>query len=73
MTPIMLRQLWTLVEATQAQLLLNLDDTSLVQWLLRQLRTQRPLDTEESTILSSYIRTKLPLIRDLAEERLVAS
>jgi hypothetical protein len=73
MTPIMLRQLWTLVEATQAQLLLNLDDTSLVQWLLRQLRTQRPLDTEESTILSSYIQTKLPLIRDLAEERSLVS
>jgi hypothetical protein len=73
MTPIMLRQLWTLVEATQAQLLLNLDDTSLVQWLLRQLRTQRPLDTEESIILSSYIQTKLPLIRDLAEERSLVS
>ena len=69
MTPILLRQLWTLVEATQAPLLLNLDDTSLVHWLLRQLRNQRYLDTEESTILSSYIRTKLPLIRDLAEER----
>ncbi len=73
MTPIMLRQLWTLVEATQAQLLLNLDDTSLVQCLIRQLRNQRYLNTEESTILSSYIRTKLPLIRDLAEERLVTS
>jgi hypothetical protein len=73
MTPIMLRQLWTLVESTQAPLLLNLDDTSLVQWLLRQLRTQRTLDIEESTILSSYIRTRLPLIRDLAEERSVAS
>jgi hypothetical protein len=68
----MLRQLWSLVETTQATLLLNLDDTSLVQWLLRQFRTQRPLDNEESSILSNYIHTKLTLIRDLAEERLVA-
>ena len=38
MTPIMLRQLWTLIETTQANILLTLDDSSLIQWLLRQLR-----------------------------------
>ena len=70
MTPIMLRQLWNLVEATQAPLILNLDDNSLVQWLLRQLRHQCALNIEESTILTTYIHAKLPLIRDLAAERL---
>jgi hypothetical protein len=73
MTPIMLRQLWSLVEASQAHFLLNLDDASLVQWLSRQVRSQQVLDHEESSILSTYIRSKLPLIRDLAAERLVAS
>jgi len=69
MTPLMLRQLWSLVEATQSALLLNLDDASLVQWLLRQLRTQQPLNPEEITILSSYIQSKLSLIRDLAHQK----
>ncbi len=69
MTPLMLRQLWSLVEATQSALLLNLDDASLVQWLLRQLRTQQPLNPEETTILSSYIQSKLSLIRDLAHQK----
>lgn len=70
MTPSMLRQLWSLVETTQTTLLLNLDDSSLVQWLLRQFPAHRPLNSEEATILSSYIQSKLTLIRDLAQNRL---
>ncbi|MCY7322261.1 MAG: hypothetical protein LH660_10810 [Phormidesmis sp. CAN_BIN36] len=69
MTPIMLRQLWSLVDATQVALLLNLDDASLVQWLSRQFRAMQPLNSEETTILSSYIQSKLSLIRDLAHQK----
>ncbi|HEY9806613.1 MAG TPA: hypothetical protein V6D04_08595 [Candidatus Obscuribacterales bacterium] len=71
MTPLMLRQLWAVVESAQTQMLLNSDDSSLIQWLLRQLKAQRSLDSDETNMLNAYIRTKLPLIRDLAEERLV--
>ena len=71
MTPLMLRQLWAVVESAQTQILLNLDDSSLAQWLLRQLKAQRSLDLDETNMLNAYIRAKLPLIRDLAEERLV--
>ena len=70
MTPLMLRQLWSLVDATQVALLLSLDDTSLVQWLLRQFRIQQPLNPEEITILSGYIQSKLSLIRDLAHQKI---
>ncbi|MBD1863389.1 MULTISPECIES: hypothetical protein [Trichocoleus] len=71
MTPLMLRQLWAVVESAQAQILLNLDDSSLAQWLLRQLKAQQSLDSDETNMLNAYIHTKMPLIRDLAEERLV--
>ena len=71
MTPLMLRQLWAVVESAQAQILLNLDDSSLAQWLVRQLKAQRSLDSDETNLLNAYIHTKMPLIRDLAEERLV--
>ncbi|QZZ20286.1 hypothetical protein J5X98_23990 [Leptothermofonsia sichuanensis E412] len=70
MSPFMLRQLWSLVETTQSNVLLNLDDTSLVQWLLKQLINQRSLNHEETVIFSTYIRSRLPLIRDLARSRL---
>ncbi len=73
MNPLMLRQLWTVVEKTQANILLNLDDTSLVQWLLRQFKAERSLNHDEADVLNAYIYSKLPLIRDLAEERLVIS
>jgi len=69
MSPLMLRQLWSLVEATQSNVLLNLDDTSLVQWLLRQLVAQRSLNGDETMIFSNYIRSRIPLIRDVARSR----
>jgi hypothetical protein len=70
MTPNTLRQLWALVETTQANMLLMLDDTSLVQWLLKQLKTQRSLNHDEASVLDTYIHSRLPLIRDLAQARL---
>ena len=69
MTPTLLRQLWSVIEATQAQILLKLDDPSLVQWLLKQLKSERSLDNNETNILNEYLYSKLTLIRDLALER----
>jgi len=65
----MLRQLWSVIETTQAQILLKLDDASLVQWLLKQLKNQRSLDNHETNLLNDYLYSKLSLIRDLALER----
>ncbi|MBW4637948.1 MAG: hypothetical protein KME05_06885 [Gloeocapsa sp. UFS-A4-WI-NPMV-4B04] len=69
MTPTILRQLWSVVETTQANTLLKLDDASLVQWLLKQTKSQASLDQNEVHSLSDYIYSRLNLIRDLAEER----
>lgn len=69
MTPTMLRQLWSLIETTQAHLILKLDDASLVQWLLKQWKQERSLNTNEADVLKHYIQSKLSLIRDLASER----
>lgn len=69
MTPAILRQLWSVVETTQAHTLLKLDDASLVQWLTKQTTTQTTLDGSETDVLSNYIQSRLSLIRDLAQER----
>ncbi|MCW6037499.1 hypothetical protein K4A83_14625 [Spirulina subsalsa FACHB-351] len=69
MTPIMLRQLWSLIENTQADLILQQDDSSLVNWLLAKLREVRSLEGEESQAISHYLQTKTSLIRDLAAQR----
>jgi len=66
----MLRQLWSVIETTQATLLVNLDDATLVQWLLKQLKTNSVLNGNETDMLNDYIESRLSLIRDLAEQRL---
>ena len=71
MSPLLLRQIWGLVEATQSQILLTLDDESLVEWLLSQLTNQRSLDSQEANLLSDYLQSRLPLIRDVAQSRQV--
>lgn len=65
----LLRQLWSVVEETQANILLSFSDTELVQQLLRQLQFRGILSTEELTALSIYIDSRLVLIRDLALSR----
>ncbi|MDZ8107956.1 MAG: hypothetical protein RM338_20365 [Nostoc sp. DedQUE12a] len=69
MTPTIMRQLWSVVETAQAKILLQLDDASLVQWLVKQTATQILLNSNETDFLSHYIQSRLALIRDLAHER----
>lgn len=69
MNPFLLRQFWSLVETTQAQVLLTLDDASLIQELLGQLQQQRSLDSDETSVLNDYASSKLSLIRDIAQNR----
>ncbi|MEB3828185.1 hypothetical protein [Phormidium sp. CCY1219] len=69
MSPLMLRQLWSLIEKTQVNILLSLDDTSLVQWLLKQFKKEQAIDPDEANMLNTYLRSKLSLIRDIAQER----
>lgn len=69
MTPLLLRQFWSVIEATQSAILLGLDDHSLVQWLLKQIRTERSLDHGEVDALYHYIYSRLSLIRDIAAAR----
>jgi hypothetical protein len=70
MSPTILRQIWSLVENTQATFLLALDDASLVQWLNKQLKANSSLNLNEANIVNDYIQSRLSLIRTIIEERL---
>lgn len=67
--PLRLRQIWTLVESSQASLLVRLDDPDLEQWLMRQFTKDQTLSPSESQAMTHYVHSKLPLIRDLAEQK----
>ncbi len=68
-TPNMMRQLWALVESTQVNTLLQFEDSDLVQFLLKRFKAQQSIDAQDARNLDTYIQSKLPLIRDLAEDR----
>jgi succinate dehydrogenase flavin-adding protein (antitoxin of CptAB toxin-antitoxin module) len=69
MNPQFLRHLWSLVDHSQSSYLLALDDNGLVRWLVDQFTVQQPINQVETDQLSHYIRSKIPLIRDLAQGR----
>ena len=47
MTPKTMRQLWAVIASTQVNTLLQLDDLTLVQWLLKQFIDQQVIDEQE--------------------------
>jgi len=69
MTPLLLHRFWSFVEDTQSSVLLSLDDTSLEHWLMSQFGSEHTLNDPEMDVLGDYIRTRLPLIREVAHTR----
>jgi hypothetical protein len=69
-TPKVIRQLWSIVESTQTVTLLQMDDASLVQCLVKEMNMQVLLDGKEKDFLNDYVHSRLNLIRDMAQERL---
>ncbi|MGH2416250.1 MAG: hypothetical protein ACRDEA_21680 [Microcystaceae cyanobacterium] len=65
----MLRYIWSVIEETQTSTLLNFSDAELVQQLIRLLKNRKLLNDEEINIVSAYIGSRVPLIRDLAFAR----
>ncbi len=65
----LLRQVWKVIEQTNLYELLSLNDTEMIQRLLRQLETKNRLSQEETLLVKVYLNSKLPLIKDLAESR----
>jgi hypothetical protein len=72
MTPNILRQIWSLVETTQANMLLNLDDASLIEWILRNLKQKQNLDGSQVNAVDTYLHAKVSLIRDLAYQKVAS-
>ncbi|MBW4666691.1 MAG: hypothetical protein KME60_04420 [Cyanomargarita calcarea GSE-NOS-MK-12-04C] len=69
MTPQIMRLLWSVVETACSKTLLQLDDASLVIWLVKQTKNRGLLDCNETDSLCEYIQSRLSLIRDIVLER----
>jgi hypothetical protein len=69
----LLRQTWNLIETTNAWELLEANESDLIQRLLQRLDAQKPLADQERLSLKDYLQTKMSLIKDTAESRLVSA
>ncbi len=67
-----LRQIWRIIENTQADLLIDLDSVQLNKFLVQEIQQTVPLTTEDNAFLNTYIKSRISLIRDLAQSRQVA-
>lgn len=68
MSPTMMRRFWSAIDNIRSTIPFALDDRTLVQWLLRQVCSDRSLASQEANVLHDYICARLSLIRDMAQE-----
>lgn len=71
MTPFILRYVWSVIEETQANILLKLSDVELLEHLLAEFADSRQLNVEELCHVKAYIYARIPLIREDAQSRLI--
>lgn len=69
--PSILRLTWAAVDDIQSRELMSLTDTALVKLILQQVARKILLNGEEVYALYEYISARMPLIRDMAESRLI--
>jgi len=67
--PSVLRIVWSVVESVPSNNLLSSSDTALVSTVVDHTSNQTPLSEEDVYSLSQYIRSKISLIRDVADAR----
>jgi len=64
----LLRKLWSIVESAPSQRVSTLDDPGMLQWLMDLLQADPTFDPRQLPVASNYIQSRLPLIRDLAQQ-----
>ncbi|HIK33413.1 MAG TPA: hypothetical protein IGS17_02840 [Oscillatoriales cyanobacterium M59_W2019_021] len=65
----LLRQFWSSLETVHPRLLASLDDGQLDRCLIDRFQAKYAINSNEVEVLSDYIQSKRPLIRDLAENQ----
>ncbi|MEM6868242.1 MAG: hypothetical protein AAGB19_07420 [Cyanobacteria bacterium P01_F01_bin.3] len=64
----LLRKLWAIVESAPSHRVSTLDDSGVLQWLMELLKADPTFDSQKLPMASTYIQSRLPLIRDLAQQ-----
>ncbi len=68
MTPAIIRAFWDAVDRASLNHVGNLDDETLVRWLVDRVKEQSSLDSSQQDDLNSYINNRMLLIREIATQ-----
>ncbi len=66
---ITMRHVWSVIEETESKTILSLNDADLLKQLIQQLENKKQLSKEQMSVMSKYLSSRVPLIRDLALSR----
>ena len=64
----LVRQLWSTVATVPNSRLSGLDDSSLISSIIDMLTADPAFDPHNTDAISTYISTRMPLIRDMAQQ-----
>ena len=67
MNTTIMRQLWSIIEETSEKTLTGLNDSDLINQIVTKLSSQQHLSSEDCSVINAYLRSRILLIREMAE------
>ncbi len=67
MNTTIMRQIWSIISESSGKTLTWVDDSDLINQILSKLSSQQNLSSEDCGVINAYLRSKILLIREMAE------
>ncbi len=67
MNTTIMRQLWSIIAESSGKTLTGLNDSDLINQILSKLSNQQNLSSEDCGVINAYLRSKILLVREMAE------
>ncbi|CCQ52022.1 FIG00561310: hypothetical protein [Crocosphaera watsonii WH 8502] len=62
-----MRQLWSIIGENSGKTLVGLNDSDLINHIISKLSSQQNLSSEDCGLISTYLSSRILLIREMAE------
>ncbi|WP_243397342.1 hypothetical protein [Crocosphaera subtropica] len=62
-----MRQLWSIIEESPGKTLMGLNDSDLINQIVSKLSARQKLSSEDCGAINAYLRSRILLIREMAE------
>ncbi len=62
-----MRQLWSIIDESPGKTLMGLNDSDLINQILNKLSAKQKLSSEDCGAINAYLRSRILLIREIAE------